>query len=73
MKTALSEDEFIIAAREFQDAIRKTAQAAQKKAGGVPAGGEARGMSADDKQALDWANANPNDPRAAQIKQRLGM
>ena len=38
-----------------------------------PAGGEARGMSADDKQALDWANANPNDPRAAKIKQRLGM
>jgi hypothetical protein len=41
MKTALSEDEFIIAAREFQDAIRKTAQAAQKKAGGVPAGATA--------------------------------
>lgn len=26
-----------------------------------------------DKQALDWANANPNDPRAAQIKSRLGV
>ena len=26
-----------------------------------------------DKQALDWANANPTDPRAAQIKQRLGV
>ena len=26
-----------------------------------------------DKQALDWANANPNDPRAAKIKQRLGV
>ena len=38
-----------------------------------PAGGEARAMSADDKQALDWANANPNDDRAAKIKQRLGM
>ena len=25
-----------------------------------------------DKQALDWANANPNDPRAAAIKKRLG-
>ena len=30
-------------------------------------------MSAEDKQALDWANANPKDPRAAKIKQRLGM
>ena len=27
----------------------------------------------EDRQALDWANANPNDPRAAQIKQRLGV
>lgn len=34
-----------------------------------PAGG---GMSPEDKQALDWANANPKDPRAAAIKQRLG-
>lgn len=28
--------------------------------------------SPQDKQAMEWANANPNDPRAAQIKQRLG-
>lgn len=26
-----------------------------------------------DKAALEWANANPSDPRATQIKQRLGM
>ena len=32
-----------------------------------------RTMSAQDQQALNWANANPNDPRSAQIKQRLGM
>lgn len=25
-----------------------------------------------DQQALEWANANPKDPRAAEIKQRLG-
>lgn len=31
------------------------------------------GLSPEDKQALEWANANPRDPRAAQIKQRLGM
>lgn len=29
-------------------------------------------LSPQDQQALDWANSNPNDPRAAQIKQRLG-
>jgi len=26
-----------------------------------------------DKQALDWANSNPKDPRSLQIKQRLGQ
>ena len=31
------------------------------------------GRANQDKQALDWANANPGDPRAAAIKQRLGQ
>ena len=30
-------------------------------------------MANQDQQALEWANANPNDPRAALIKQRLGV
>ncbi len=30
------------------------------------------GLSAIDRQAMDWANANPSDPRAADIKKRLG-
>jgi hypothetical protein len=30
-------------------------------------------MSSEDKQALQWAQSNPDDPRAAQILQRLGM
>ena len=29
-------------------------------------------LSPQDKEALTWADTNPNDPRAAQIKQRLG-
>jgi hypothetical protein len=33
----------------------------------------AKQISPVDQQALDWANANPKDPRSAQIKQRLGM
>jgi hypothetical protein len=37
--------------------------------GGGQAGGGG-GQSAD-QQALDWANRNPNDPRAAEIKRRL--
>ena len=30
-------------------------------------------LSPVDQQALDWANANPTDPRAAKIKQKLGI
>jgi hypothetical protein len=29
-------------------------------------------LSTEDQEALNWANKNPNDPRSAQIKQRLG-
>lgn len=29
-------------------------------------------LSPQDLEALNWANSNPNDPRSAQIKQRLG-
>jgi hypothetical protein len=32
----------------------------------------ARSLTPQDQEALNWANSNPNDPRAAQIKQRLG-
>lgn len=35
--------------------------------------GAAPQLSSQDKEALDWANSNPRDPRAAQIKQRLGV
>jgi hypothetical protein len=30
-------------------------------------------LSGEDQQALNWANSNPNDPRSAQIKNRLGV
>lgn len=30
-------------------------------------------MSSEDKEALEWANANPRDPRSAQIKTKLGL
>ena len=66
----LSKTEFIIAAREY----RKTAAEALKRS-------ETRlkslqGSAAPtqtDEAALDWAAANPNDPRAAQIQQRNGV
>ena len=33
---------------------------------------EKKALSPEQKQALDWATANPNDPRAAAIKKALG-
>ena len=30
-------------------------------------------LGVEDQQALNWANSNPKDPRAAQIKSRLGV
>lgn len=34
---------------------------------------ETPALSTQDKQALEWANANPKDPRAAAIKKKLGQ
>lgn len=42
------------------------------RAGAPAAPAHAAAVSPQDKQALDWANANPADPRAAAIKKRLG-
>jgi hypothetical protein len=54
-------------AQAEQDVLRMT------KEGGGSATAKPKELSAQDKQALTWANANPTDPRAAQIKQRLGL
>ena len=40
---------------------------------GIGASPSPRQLSGEDKKALDWANSNPSDPRAAQIKQKLGL
>lgn len=47
--------------------------AAAKPAPATPTPAPARQMSAQDQEALRWANANPNDPRATAIKNRLGV
>jgi hypothetical protein len=39
----------------------------------APAQPAAATLAPADNQALDWANANPKDPRSLQIKQRLGQ
>jgi hypothetical protein len=43
------------------------------KTAAQPKAATAKKLSPMDQQALDWATANPNDPRANQIKQRLGI
>ena len=82
MGRAVSESEFLAAATEFRAAVETALTRTQTRLSlaqsrtapaptAQPAGG--RQLSPQDRQALDWANANPNDPRAAQIKQRLGV
>lgn len=50
--------------------LEKTIAANRERAGPTAPGAT---RSPQDQQALDWANAHPNDPRAAQIKQKLGV
>jgi hypothetical protein len=40
---------------------------------GAPAKIKSKELAPQDQQALEWANANSKDPRAAQIKKRLGQ
>lgn len=49
------------------------APAAAPGPGRAGQGAAPRQLSAEDRQALEWANANPRDPRAAEIRRRLGM
>jgi len=54
-------------AQAEQDVLRMT------KEGGGNVAIKPKELSGQDQQALTWANSNPTDPRAAQIKQRLGL
>jgi hypothetical protein len=62
--------------KQKQDARKLAIQALEAQAG--PQGAKQIAQIANaqltpqDQEALAWANANPNDPRSAQIKQRLG-
>lgn len=62
--------------KQKQDARKLAIKALEAQAG--PSGkrqiekiGQQTKLSPQDQEALNWANANPDDPRAAQIKQRL--
>jgi hypothetical protein len=53
--------------------VEAPAYVPKKKEAETPAPAAARTLAPQDQAALDWASKNPNDPRAAQIKQRLGV
>ena len=61
--------EFANRQKEAHDLTYENVQTPTAASGGKPA---ARTTSSQDKEALDWANKNPNDPRAAAIKQLHG-
>jgi hypothetical protein len=62
-------------AQPVQAALRiiEDIENAYVKGAGMPKkNAPARSLTPQDQEALNWANSNPNDPRAAQIRQRLG-
>jgi hypothetical protein len=61
---------------EFEGRRRRAEAAVNKYAKEVGVDVEDSGpppRSREDTDALNWANANPNDPRAAEIKKRLNV
>jgi hypothetical protein len=87
MGTGSSEKEFKAAAADFQTIIQRGIDRNREKLGqpplyGTPAASELAKqpeaakpakLSSQDKQAVEWARQNPNDPRAAETKKRLGL
>lgn len=71
----MSRDDFM-RARGLGDLVQQSPTSGSEDDLPVPAAADTtskKPLSATDQQALQWANANPNDPRAAQIKARLGV
>ena len=57
--------------KSVDDELEKTRRKMRSK--GVIPDSSSVELSTTDQQALEWANANPNDPRSAKIKAKLGM
>lgn len=61
----------------FEDEINRLNRMIGGGAPAEPKAGQAKApqkeISPRDQSALDWANANPDDPRSERIKQRLGI
>ena len=66
----LSKTEFITAAREYRKTAAEALARSETRLNSLQ-GSAAPAQT--DQAALDWAAANPSDPRAAQIQQRNGV
>jgi hypothetical protein len=66
-------DDILILQNQTAAAQTNKAKFIRLKTAAQPKAATAKKLSPMDQQALDWANANSNDPRANQIKQRLGI
>lgn len=84
MNTSQSEAEFKEAANDFINVVKRTVDRNRVKLGQEPKYGTApesqlagekkiERLSAEDRRAVEWARQNPNDPRSAEIKRRLGL
>lgn len=72
LSTAFSQGQYEVGLQTL-DAEATAVKDGLKNAKDVIAGKTTKTTSPEDRQALDWANSHPNDPRAKQIKAKLGM
>jgi hypothetical protein len=57
----------------LQNLISKAKEDQETSQIGEQGGKQQKQLSQENQEALNWANSNPDDPRAARIKQRLGV
>jgi hypothetical protein len=59
--------------KRLQNLISKAKEDQETSQIGEQGGKQQKELSQENQEALNWANSNPDDPRAARIKQRLGV
>lgn len=74
LSTADSKDTYKRAVMQLKKQIEREREGVLKARSGHKAEPKpVEGLAPQDREALDWANANPSDPRAAAIKKKLGV
>jgi len=84
MSTSQSEKEFKTAAQEFNEIIQRGIDRNRVKLGQEPKYGTkpaseiakeapVKKLTREDREAVEWLRKNPDHPRAAEVRQRLGL